>query len=72
MQITAKATLPTVMPEISAGDNPPPVPEGGLLPLLVAGDGPGDGPFPGVVVTAGWVWVMVVVAGTLTGTDQRR
>jgi len=39
------------MPEISAGDNPPPVPGGGLLPLLVAGDGPGDGPFPGVVVT---------------------
>lgn len=71
MQTTA-ATLATVMPAISAVDKPP-VPEGGLLPLLVVGDGPfpGVGPLPGVVVIAGWVWV-VVVAGTLTGTDQRR
>jgi hypothetical protein len=52
-QMTTTATLATVMPAISAVDKPP-VPEGGLLPLLVVGDGPfpGVGPLPGVVVTA--------------------
>lgn len=44
----ATMRLAIAMPEVAPGDNPPSDPEGELLLLLVVG----DGPFPGVVITA--------------------
>jgi len=69
MQTAAMATLATVMPAISAVDKPL-VSEGGLLPLLVVGDGPfpGVGPLPGVVVIVDVAIAVGAVAVAVLGT----